>query len=183
MKKLWKVNALLANNWQLKIKTYNMAPRPLRVITCGRQFHDCCNAHSPHIIFFSHSVCQVLNDLKTNVFIVEVGFKNCWTLVSVLCDDVQIDGPMNSQEYKSFEIYMVTIMKSVIEYHLRNRQTFKGTGYKCRRVECKSAKLWGEMVKELSDGVTETQIPPKNFERNSHWRKLSMIMVWERYCN
>ena len=23
----------------------------------------------------------------------------------------------------------------------------------------------------------------KNFERNSHWRKLSMIMVWERYCN
>ena len=22
-----------------------------------------------------------------------------------------------------------------------------------------------------------------NFERNSHWRKLSMIMVWERYCN
>ena len=23
----------------------------------------------------------------------------------------------------------------------------------------------------------------KNFERNSHWRKLSMIMVWECYCN
>ena len=23
----------------------------------------------------------------------------------------------------------------------------------------------------------------KNFERNSHWRKLSMIMVWERYSN
>ena len=23
----------------------------------------------------------------------------------------------------------------------------------------------------------------KNFERNSHWRKLSMIMMWERYCN
>ena len=23
----------------------------------------------------------------------------------------------------------------------------------------------------------------KNFERNSHLRKLSMIMVWERYCN
>ena len=23
----------------------------------------------------------------------------------------------------------------------------------------------------------------KEFERNSHWRKLSMIMVWERYCN
>ena len=23
----------------------------------------------------------------------------------------------------------------------------------------------------------------KNFERNSHWRKLSMIIVWERYCN
>ena len=23
----------------------------------------------------------------------------------------------------------------------------------------------------------------KNFERNSHWRNLSMIMVWERYCN
>ena len=22
----------------------------------------------------------------------------------------------------------------------------------------------------------------KSFERNSHWRKLSMIMVWERYC-
>ena len=23
----------------------------------------------------------------------------------------------------------------------------------------------------------------KNFERNSHWRKLFMIMVWERSCN
>ena len=23
----------------------------------------------------------------------------------------------------------------------------------------------------------------ESFERNSHWRKLSMIMVWERYCN
>ena len=23
----------------------------------------------------------------------------------------------------------------------------------------------------------------KNFERNSHWSKLSMIMMWERYCN
>ena len=23
----------------------------------------------------------------------------------------------------------------------------------------------------------------KNFERNSPWRKLFMIMVWERYCN
>ena len=22
-----------------------------------------------------------------------------------------------------------------------------------------------------------------NFERNNHWRKLSLIMVWERYCN
>ena len=38
------------------------------------------------------------------------------------------------------------------------------------------------MVKELSDGVTETQIL-QNFERNSHWRMLSIIMVWERYCN
>ena len=23
----------------------------------------------------------------------------------------------------------------------------------------------------------------KNFERKSHWRKLSMRMLWERYCN
>ena len=38
------------------------------------------------------------------------------------------------------------------------------------------------MVKELSDGVTETQILQKLW-RNSHWKKLSMIMVWERYCN
>ena len=38
------------------------------------------------------------------------------------------------------------------------------------------------MVKELSDGVTETKYC-KNFERNCHWRKLSIIMVWERYCN
>ena len=37
------------------------------------------------------------------------------------------------------------------------------------------------MVKELSDGVTITQILQK-LRKNSHWRKLSMIMVWERYC-
>ena len=34
-----------------------------------------------------------------------------------------------------------------------------------RRVECKSAKLWGEMVKELSDGVTETQILQKLWKK------------------
>ena len=38
------------------------------------------------------------------------------------------------------------------------------------------------MVKELSDGVTEAQILQKLW-KISHWRKLSMIMVWERYCN
>ena len=32
------------------------------------------------------------------------------------------------------------------------------------------------MVKELSDGVTETQILQK-LEGNTHWRKLSMIMM------
>ena len=37
----------------------------------------------------------------------------------------------------------------------------KSAGSACRRVECKSAKLWGEMVKELSDGITETQILQK----------------------
>ena len=42
---------------------------------------------------------------------------------------------------------------------------FKGTGYECRRVECKSARLWGEMVKELSDGVTETQILQKIWKK------------------
>ena len=28
------------------------------------------------------------------------------------------------------------------------------------------------MVKELGDGVTETQILQLNFERNRHWRKI-----------
>ena len=37
-----------------------------------------------------------------------------------------------------------------------NPKMLKGTGEECRRVECKSTKLRGEMVKELSDGVTET---------------------------
>ena len=31
--------------------------------------------------------------------------------------------------------------------------------------------------------VSQKQKYCKSFERNSHWRKLSMIMVWERYCN
>ena len=31
--------------------------------------------------------------------------------------------------------------------------------------ECKSAKFWGEMVKELSDGVTETQILQKLWKK------------------
>ena len=37
--------------------------------------------------------------------------------MSVLCDDVQIYRPINSQEYKSFEIYAVTIKISMTEYH------------------------------------------------------------------
>ena len=40
------------------------------------------------------------------------------------------------------------------------------------------------MVKELSDGVNRNAKYCKNFDRNSlHWRKLSMIMVWEHYCS
>ena len=31
--------------------------------------------------------------------------------------------------------------------------------------------------------VTQKPKYCKSFERNSHWRKLSMMMVWERYCN
>ena len=46
-----------------------------------------------------------------------------------------------------------------------------------RRVECKSVKLLCEMVKDCQ--MVSVQKPKycKNFERNSHWRKLSMIMV------
>ena len=39
------------------------------------------------------------------------------------------------------------------------------------------------MVKEYCQMVSQKPKYCKNFERNSHWRKLSMIMVWERYCN
>ena len=37
--------------------------------------------------------------------------------MSVLHDDVQNNGPINTQEYKSFEIYAVTIKISITEYH------------------------------------------------------------------
>ena len=37
--------------------------------------------------------------------------------MSVLYDDVQIYGSINSQEYKSSEIYVVTIKISMTEYH------------------------------------------------------------------
>ena len=54
--------------------------------------------------------------LKTMFNIVEAPFKkNCWTLISLLYDDVQMD--QNSQEYKSFEIHAITIKISMTEYH------------------------------------------------------------------
>ena len=38
--------------------------------------------------------------------------------VLYMYDDVEMDGgPINSQEYKSFEIYAVTVKKSMTEYH------------------------------------------------------------------
>ena len=44
--------------------------------------------------------------------------------MSVLYEDCS-DGPINSQEYKSFEIDVVTIKISMTEYHhLINRQTY-----------------------------------------------------------
>ena len=52
---------------------------------------------------------------------------------------------------------IVIVFKPLIS----DERLLKGTGSECRRVECKSAKLWGEMVKELSDRVTETQILQK----------------------
>ena len=52
--------------------------------------------------------------LKTLFNIVEAPLnKNGWTLMSVLYDDVQITQP----EYKSFEIYAVSIKISMTEYH------------------------------------------------------------------
>ena len=37
--------------------------------------------------------------------------------MSVLYDNVRSDGPRNRQEYKSFEMYAVTIKISMTEYH------------------------------------------------------------------
>ena len=51
---------------------------------------------------------------KTLFNIVVNRFKNCWTVMSVLYNDVQIL-PLNSQEYKSFEIYAVSIKISMTE--------------------------------------------------------------------
>ena len=39
------------------------------------------------------------------------------------------------------------------------------------------------MVEELWDGVTETQILQKTLKKIVTGEKLSMIMVWEHYCN
>ena len=57
------------------------------------------------------------NLLSTCLKLWRLHFKNCWTLMSVVvwwCSD----GPLNSQEYKSFEIYAVTIKISMTEYQL-----------------------------------------------------------------
>ena len=37
--------------------------------------------------------------------------------------------------------------------------------------------------KRIGQMVSQKPKYCKYFERNSHWRKLSMIMMWERYCN
>ena len=60
----------------------------------------------------------ILKELKTLFNIVEAPFKN------LLNFDVCVvrwcsDGPINSQECKSFEIYAVTIKISMTEYHHR----------------------------------------------------------------
>ena len=46
--------------------------------------------------------------------------------MSVLYDDVRVDGvPINRHEYRSFEIYVVTIKISMTEYHhWINRQAY-----------------------------------------------------------
>ena len=47
-----------------------------------------------------------------------LNLKYFWTLMSMFYNDVQMDdGSVNSQEYKSFEIYAVTIKISMTEYH------------------------------------------------------------------
>ena len=98
--------------------------------------------------------------------------------------------------FQGFDEYMNVVLDDAEEYHKKNKtrkpvgkdckkkkkkRFFKGTGYECRRVEWKNAKLWGEMVKELSDGVAETQILQKLWKKYS--LEKTMIMVWERYCN
>ena len=57
-------------------------------------------------------------------------------------------------------MYMSYLKISLMKHWLgiTSQSVIKGTGKECRRVECKSAKLGGEMIKELSDGITETEI-------------------------
>ena len=56
-------------------------------------------------------ICE--NALKTLFNIVEAPFNFFFELWCLCC----IDGPIHSQEYKSFEIYEVTIKISMTEYH------------------------------------------------------------------
>ena len=59
--------------------------------------------------------------------------------------------------------------KVIYKWHPKDavmtKRTLKVLGKSVGGVECKSAKLWGEMVRELSDGVTETQILQKLWKK------------------
>ena len=59
---------------------------------------------------------KLITSLKTLFNIVEAPF-NFFFLLWCLCCLWCSDGPINSQEYKSFEIYAVSIKISMTEYH------------------------------------------------------------------
>ena len=78
-------------------------------------------AATPGCIHTLYSVGKAMR-LKTLFNIVEAPFKkllNFDVCVVWWCSD----GPLNSQEYKSFEIYVVSIKISMTEYHLLNKRS------------------------------------------------------------
>ena len=46
-----------------------------------------------------------------------MALNNCWTLIHVCVVWWCLDGPINSQEYNSFEMYAVNIKISMTDYH------------------------------------------------------------------
>ena len=138
-------------------------------------------------VYYVASRCTFYTQVEINAGLWSRALTMHVIFILILCFCSHIDCRLNTScHYIHFHIKCIWILMfnlfTHVWYDLRSNNFLKVL---CKSVGGWNAKVLSYEVKWEKNCQMVSQKPKycKRFEINSHWRKLSMIMVWERYCN